>query len=76
MTELDRLDFQVHLHTIGDRAVRDGLDAVEAALKANGQRDNRHHLAHIQLIQPADVPRFAALGAVANCQAYWPSRNR
>jgi predicted amidohydrolase YtcJ len=71
VTELDRLDFQVHLHTIGDRAVRDGLDAVEAALKANGQRDNRHHLAHIQVIQPEDVARFATLGAVANCQAYW-----
>jgi predicted amidohydrolase YtcJ len=71
VTELDRLDFQVHLHTIGDRAVRDGLDAVEAALKANGPRDNRHHLAHIQLIQPEDLPRFAALGAVANCQTYW-----
>jgi len=71
LTELDRLDFQVHLHTIGDRAVRDGLDAVEAALKANGQRDNRHHLAHIQVIQPEDVPRFATLGAVANCQTYW-----
>jgi len=71
LTELDRLDFQVHLHAIGDRAVRDSLDAVEAALKANGQRDNRHHLAHIQLIQPEDLPRFAALGAVANCQTYW-----
>jgi predicted amidohydrolase YtcJ len=71
VTELDRLGFQVHLHTIGDRAVRNGLDAVQAAREANGPRDNRHHLAHIQLIQPDDVPRFAALGAVANCQAYW-----
>jgi predicted amidohydrolase YtcJ len=71
VTELDRLDFQVHLHTIGDRAVRSGLDAIEAALTANGRRDNRHHLAHVQLIQPEDVPRFAALGVVANCQAYW-----
>jgi predicted amidohydrolase YtcJ len=71
VTELDRLDFQVHLHTIGDRAVRGGLDAVEAALTANGRRDNRHHLAHVQLIQPEDVPRFAKLGVVANCQAYW-----
>jgi predicted amidohydrolase YtcJ len=71
VTELDRLDFQVHLHTIGDRAVRIGLDAIEAALAANGRRDNRHHLAHIQLIQPEDRPRFAVLGAVANCQAYW-----
>jgi predicted amidohydrolase YtcJ len=71
VTELDRLDFQVHLHTIGDRAVRTGLDAIEAAIRANGRRDNRHHLAHIQLIQPEDVPRFAALDAIANCQAYW-----
>jgi predicted amidohydrolase YtcJ len=71
VTELDRLDFQVHLHTIGDRAVRTALDAVQAALIANGRRDNRHHLAHVQLIQPADVPRFAELGAVANCQTYW-----
>lgn len=71
VTELDRLDFQVHLHTIGDRAVRDGLDAVEAARKANGPRDNRHHLAHVQLIQPEDIPRFATLGVVANCQTYW-----
>ncbi|HST47050.1 amidohydrolase, partial [Jatrophihabitans sp.] len=71
VTELDRLDFQVHLHTIGDRAVRDGLDAVGAALRVNGQRGNRHHLAHIQVIQPEDVGRFATVGAVANCQAYW-----
>ncbi len=71
VTELDRLDFQVHLHTIGDRAVRNGLDAVAAALRANGQRGNRHHLAHVQVIQPEDVRRFAAVGAVANCQTYW-----
>ena len=71
VTELDRLGFQVHLHTIGDRAVRSGLDAIEAALKANGPGDNRHHLAHVQLIQPEDVPRFAALGVTANCQTYW-----
>ncbi len=71
VTELDRLDFQVHLHTIGDRAVRIALDAVQAALSANGPRDNRHHLAHIQVIQPDDVPRFASLGAIANCQTYW-----
>jgi predicted amidohydrolase YtcJ len=69
--ELDRLDFQVHLHTIGDRAVRVALDAIEAARAANGERGNRHHLAHLQLIDPADVPRFGSLGAAANCQAYW-----
>ena len=71
VTELDRQAFQVHMHAIGDRAVRAGLDAVEQARAANGPSGNRHHLAHIQVIQPPDVPRFAALDVVANCQAYW-----
>ncbi|MCW3814058.1 amidohydrolase [Micromonospora sp. DR5-3] len=71
VTELDRLDFQVHLHAIGDRAVRNALDAVAAARAANGRRDNRHHIAHLQLVHPQDVPRFRQLGVTANCQAYW-----
>ena len=71
VTELDALGFQVHLHAIGDRAVRDSLDAVEAARAANGAGDLRHHIAHVQVVQPEDVPRFAELGVVANCQAYW-----
>lgn len=71
VTELDRHGFQVHLHAIGDRAVRNALDAVGAARKANGANDNRHHIAHIQVVQPEDVPRFRELGVVANCQAYW-----
>ena len=68
---LDSHGFQVHLHTIGDRAVRESLDAIEAAQQANGRRDARHHLAHIQLIHPDDQPRFAELGVVANAQPYW-----
>jgi predicted amidohydrolase YtcJ len=71
VTRLDALGFQVHMHAIGDRAVRNALDAVEAARNANGATDNRHHIAHIQLVQPEDVPRFAQVGAVANCQTYW-----
>jgi predicted amidohydrolase YtcJ len=71
VTRLDAEGFQVHLHTIGDRAVREALDAIAAARAANGPTDLRHHLAHIQVVQPDDVPRFAELGAVANCQAYW-----
>ena len=71
VTRLDAEGFQVHMHAIGDRAVRDALDAVEAAREANGPSDHRHHLAHIQVIQPGDVPRFARLGVVANCQAFW-----
>jgi predicted amidohydrolase YtcJ len=71
VTELDALGFQVHFHTLGDRAVREALDAVEAALGANGRRDNRHHLAHLQVVHPDDVPRFAQLGAIANLQPLW-----
>jgi predicted amidohydrolase YtcJ len=73
---LDSHGFQVHLHTIGDRAVREALDAIEAAQLANGRRDARHHLAHIQLVHPDDRPRFAELGVVANAQPYWASHSR
>ena len=71
VTELDRLGFQVHFHALAERAVREALDAVEAALMANGPGDNRHHLAHIQIVHPNDIPRFRAVGAVANAQPLW-----
>jgi predicted amidohydrolase YtcJ len=71
VTELDRHGFQVHMHAIGDRAVRDALDAVQAARSANGPSDHRHHIAHIQVVQPEDVPRFRELGVVANAQPFW-----
>ncbi len=71
VTELDRLGFQVHFHALAERAVREGLDAIEAALVANGPGDNRHHLAHLQVVHPDDIPRFRALGAVANAQPLW-----
>ena len=71
VTELYRLRFQVHFHALGDRAVREALDAVAAALAANGQLGNRHHLAHLQVVHPQDVARFAALGATANIQPLW-----
>ncbi|MFF1445132.1 amidohydrolase [Streptomyces sp. NPDC058295] len=71
VTELDGLGFQVHFHALGDRAVREALDAVEAARTANGTRDTRHHLAHLQVVHPDDVRRFRALGATANLQMLW-----
>jgi hypothetical protein len=71
VTRLDRERFQVHFHAIGDRAVRECLDAVGAARAANGPSDHRHHIAHIQVIHPDDVPRFAALDVTANAQALW-----
>jgi len=51
--------------------MRSALDAIEAARKANGPSDHRHHIAHIQLIHPSDLPRFAALGATGNMQPIW-----
>ena len=71
MTQLDARGFQVHLHAIGDRAVREALDAIEAARAANGANDHRHHIAHLQVVHPDDVPRFAALDVTANMQALW-----
>jgi predicted amidohydrolase YtcJ len=71
VTRLDAEGFQVHFHAIGDRAARECLDAVDAARRANGVRDARHHIAHLQVVHPDDVPRFAELDVVANIQALW-----
>jgi predicted amidohydrolase YtcJ len=76
VTRLDAAGFQVHFHAIGDRAVRESLDAVEAARAANGANDLRHHIAHIQVIHPDDLPRFGALGVVANGQPLWANNER
>jgi predicted amidohydrolase YtcJ len=66
--ELASRGFQVHIHAIGDGAVRAALDAFEA-LPRNG--DLRHQIAHLQLVAPEDLKRFAALNVTANCQAAW-----
>jgi predicted amidohydrolase YtcJ len=71
VTLLDREGFQVHVHAIGDRGMRETLDAFEAARDANGPSDRRHHIAHLQLVQRADIPRFQQLGIVANMQPLW-----
>jgi hypothetical protein len=71
VTALDREGFQVHVHAIGDRAIRMALDAFESARNANGSRDSRHHIAHIQLFHPQDIPRFRRLGVIANFQPLW-----
>ena len=71
VTALDKEGFQVHFHAIGDAAIRQCLDAIEAARSQNGARDSRHHIAHIQLFHPDDIPRFRRLGVVANFQPLW-----
>jgi len=68
---LDHEGFQVHFHALGDRAVRNALDALAAAQRANGDRRLRHHLAHLQVVHPDDVARFARLSATANIQPLW-----
>lgn len=71
VVELDHRGFQAHFHAIGDGAVRLALDAVEAARRRNGPSDGRHHIAHLEVINPADIPRFAELDVTANIQPFW-----
>lgn len=63
--------FNVHVHAIGDRAIRETLDAMEAVRALRAARDLRFQIAHAQLIRPEDVPRFRTLGVVANFQPLW-----
>ncbi|HXH77892.1 amidohydrolase [Nocardioides sp.] len=66
--------FQVHVHAIGDRGVREALDAFEGLAGTTpraGHREPRHHIAHVQLIDPDDISRFATLGVAANLQMLW-----
>ena len=71
VAELDRLGFQIHVHAIGDLAIRTSFDAFEFARECNHSRDSRHHIAHIQLFEPADIDRFRQLGVIANFQPLW-----
>ncbi|GAA4191798.1 amidohydrolase [Gryllotalpicola kribbensis] len=70
---LEGAGFDLHFHALGDRAVTEALDALEAARSGGGIRDARHQLAHLQMVRAEDVPRFAALGAAANIQSLWAS---
>jgi predicted amidohydrolase YtcJ len=72
---LDRAGFQIHMHVIGDAATRIALNALESARKANGMRDSRHLITHLQIVHPDDIPRFAELGVVGVPQPFWFSIN-
>ena len=69
--KLDAMGIQIHTHAIGDGAVRAALNAYEYALEANGANDNRHQIVHLQLVDDADIPRFAELNVSANFQSVW-----
>jgi predicted amidohydrolase YtcJ len=72
---LDAAGWQVHVHAIGDRAVRSALDAFEYARRRGGEHDNRHTIAHLELINPSDFPRFRQLGVLASMQLQWAERD-
>ena len=65
---LDAAGFDIHCHAIGDAAVKAALDAFESL---NAASTGRHHIAHVQVVDPADIPRFSSLGVTANLQALW-----
>jgi predicted amidohydrolase YtcJ len=67
--------FQIHMHAVGDRAVRECLNALEVAVRAHPDFDGRHQIAHLDVVDPQDVPRFAELGVIPNIQALWARRD-
>lgn len=71
VAHFDALGFQIHLHAIGDMAIRHALDAIENAQHVNPAWDRRSTITHVQLVHPDDIARFAELGVIANFQAHW-----
>ena len=69
----DKQGMIVHIHAIGDQAVTEALNGIEAARKANGNSGLPHTITHLQLIRPEDIPRFRELGVIASFQLYWAS---
>lgn len=71
VVRFDAADMQLHLHAMGDRAIRMALDAIEYAQQVNGRRDARHQITHLHEIDDQDLPRFKQLGVIANVQPYF-----
>ena len=71
LVTFDGLGYQVHIHAIGDAAVKQGLDAIEAMIRINPMWDRRPVIVHAQLIHEDDLPRFRQLGVIANIQPLW-----
>lgn len=69
----DKQGLLIHVHAIGDRAVTEALNGIEAARKANGNSGLPHTITHLQLVRPEDIPRFHELSVIASFQLYWAS---
>lgn len=68
---LDKEKFQIHVHSIGDAATTETLDALAHAQNINGKRDSRHKVTHLQLVRESDIKRFKSLGVVGVPQPSW-----
>lgn len=68
--------FGIHMHAVGDRAVRECLDALEHAISQYPTFGGRHQIAHLDVVDPEDIPRFGKLGVIANVQALWARRDK
>ena len=66
----EQRDWIVHMHAVGDRAVRESLNGVEYARKLNSSA-KAHSISHLQLVDPKDFPRFKQLGVIASMQLLW-----
>ena len=69
--EADAAGVDIHVHCDGDGCTRMMLDAIEAATHANPPRDRRHTICHLVTLDPADLPRFARLGVIAQVGVNW-----
>jgi len=67
----DLLKFQVHIHAIGDGAIKQSLNTIEEMTKTNSEWDRRPVIVHAQLIEPGDLSRFKELDVIANFQPLW-----
>ncbi len=68
VAKLDKNGFRIYTHAIGDKGVRESLDAYEHASIVNGKRDSRHRVEHIETVSPDDIPRFAQLGVMPSME--------
>lgn len=68
VARLDKNGFRIYTHAIGDKGVRESLNAYEQAARVNGKRDARHRVEHIETISPDDIPRFAQLGVLPSME--------
>jgi predicted amidohydrolase YtcJ len=68
---MHRENIPIHIHAMGDRAVKECLDGLEEAWDKYGERDLRHTLTHLLLVRPEDIRRMAKLKIVASLNSYW-----